>query len=180
MLKHHKPKFGTIIQINHTKSIFEQLEGVHVYYGDEADAYIAQCRQENVKVTILTEEDIDMLSILDRRNKKIMGFDSSTKEFWNQISRTTDEVLRQEKTNEIDYEKYSIEQIKQIQRLRNMQFTPKQINAMESLILNNISFDEITQYFGPHLDAEDIKQFADKLTNINKNILKNGGNQNEK
>ena len=109
-----------------------------------------------------------------------MGFDSSTKEFWNQISRTTDEVLRQEKANEIDYEKYSIEQIKLIQRLRNMQFTPKQINAMESLILKDISFDEITKYFGPHLDAEDIKQFADKLTNINKNILKNGGNQNEK
>lgn len=179
-VKRNKPKLGTAIQIDHTKSICEQLEGIQVYYGKEADEYIEQCKKNNGRITILTEKDIDMLSILDRRNKKIMGFDSSTKEFWNQISRTTDEVLRQEKANEIDYEKYSIEQIKLIQRLRNMQFTPKQINAMESLILKDISFDEITKYFGPHLDAEDIKQFADKLTNINKNILQNGGNQNEK
>lgn len=139
--------------------------------GKNADEFLKKCDEEGIRVIKLSAEDIDAISIMDRNNKHFVGEDPSTKEFWKNVHKTTRQAIMEKIENTLDLDDYIDTEFLTVQRLRNKGFTPQQIHALDQLIHLGSDLDEITRYFGPHMTASEISDFAGRLAAVKKRTM---------
>lgn len=166
VVKKRKYQVKSVNRVDYQKSPCERSEGIQVFFGVDAEHFISQCDEDGIEIIKLSESDVDALSILNRHNQRIRGQNATTKQFWKDLHQLTEEAMTRQKANEIDYDLYSVEQMKVIQKLRNMQFSVAQIKAMNGLILSDYPLEDILEYFGNHMSETQIKEFSDRLVNI--------------
>ena len=75
----------------------------------------------------------------------------------------------------MNFDIYSNEQIIAVQKLKNAGFSAKQINALNGLITNNYSYEEIISYFNPASSVNEISEFSSRLLEIINKKRINGG-----
>ena len=161
-----KKKFVENVKYDFTKSPCEQIP--EFYIGTEADEAIEQCKREGIKVVHLTLEDIDAYTVLERHRKEALtkGKNATTKEFWEQIHKNSEQVLKEKNANVLDFDNYDDTQVIIVQKLKNKGFTPVQIKALEPLIKINTDYEEITTFFNCEMDVSEIEKFSLRLSNI--------------
>lgn len=164
-----------IVKYDFTKKAIDQIP--EILMGEDAEAYIKQCREDGVKIAVLTEDDIDACSILSDNNMEIPGVDASTNTFWDKVYETTVRVIEEEQKDLINFDMFANEQIITVQMLKNLGFSGKQINALAGLVQHDYPFEELIKYFNSGMSEEEIKTFSDKLLNIEnkKKIHETGG-----
>jgi type IV secretion system protein VirD4 len=154
-----------------SRSPCEQIPDFMV--GDEAEAYVKQCREEGITVIHLTETELDALAVLESHNIPIEGKDASTNTFWRRTFEQTKAALEEARKNALDLDSFDNGQLIVVQRLRNAGFSPAQINGLGSLIRTGFSYEDIITYFGTHMPVKEIEEFAGRLAKIKSN---DGGN----
>jgi type IV secretion system protein VirD4 len=152
------------LEVNRNKSLCEQLP--EIYIGEEAEAFVRQCREDDITVIRISEKEINALATLDANKIPLAGKDASTKEFWRKTFEQTAQALADARKNTLDLDSYNNEQLIVVQRLRNAGFEPVQINGLNELIMANYPFNEIVKYFGVNMTAEEIKDFAGRLAKL--------------
>lgn len=163
---------GILKEIDHARSPCEQQPGMLV--GAEAEAYLKLCEEEGIKVTTLTMDDIDSLSVLCRRNTELVYRDASTVEFHDNLKKNTERILKEERERELDFDSYSESEMIIVQMLKNNGFNAKQIRALDSLIHLGVKYDELTTFFNNEMECSEIQSFAERLSKTK--IKYNGGN----
>lgn len=168
--KHYKykrnKKFVGNIKYDFTRSPCDQIP--EFCFGAAAEEAVAQCEKEGIKIVKLSMEDIDAYSVLERHRKEVLakGKNATTKEFWNQIHRNSELVLKQKHANTLDFDSYDDLQVIVVQKLRNQGFSPIQIRALEPLIKINTGFEEIVTFFSATMDVSEIEEFSLRLAKI--------------
>ena len=155
------------IYLDHNKSPCEQLPEILV--GKDAEEFLSQCKEESVPVVTLKDKELNAVALLDSHKNQIPGNDATTKEFWTNLYKCTERLLAEDRRNALDLDSYDSQQMIVVQRLRNAGFEPVQINGLNGLIRSNYSFEEIVKYFGIHMSPNEIEEFAERFTKINKN-----------
>ncbi|MBR1441304.1 MAG: type IV secretory system conjugative DNA transfer family protein [Lachnospiraceae bacterium] len=165
--KINKPKIEEVPKYDCTKSPLDQLLGI--YMDTNAENFIGQCVNEDVKIAFISDEDLGAISILNENNEQIPGADATTDTFWDNLHDMTLRIVQEEMKNALNFDLYSNEQLITVQMLKNIGFSAGQINALNGLINNNYSFEEITRFFNSEMAASDISDFATKLLKIKLN-----------
>ena len=161
-----KKKFVENVKYDFSKSPCDQIPEFCI--GTAADEAVEQCEKEGIKVVKLTLEDIDAYTVLERHKKELLakGKNATTKEFWEQIHKNSEQVLKEKVANTLDFDNYDDMQVIVVQKLRNKGFAPIQIHALEPLIKINTEFDEIVTFFSPTMDLSEIEEFSLRLSKI--------------
>lgn len=168
-----KKKIDAVVKAyDYDKTVFDQLPDFQS--GAGAEIYLKQCEEAGIQIINLDDMALDSLIVLDEHDIKIPGKNAGTKEFWRNLIQNTKEVVEEDQKNVIDFDRYSDDQIIVIQRLRNADFEPIQINALMELIEAGYSFDNIIKYFSGTMAVDEIQAFAHRLANMKKQNA--GGN----
>jgi len=152
------------IRYDYNKSPCDQLP--EFFIGNEADEILKKCEEDGIQVIHLTLDDIDNLSILERHGMEPQGNDASSKEYWEQIRKNSEAVLKEKASNELNFDDYDEKSIMTVQRLKNNGFSGKQIHALDPLLNVGVDFDELITYFSATMGADEIYNFATRLANI--------------
>ena len=168
---HYKPKQKVVIGktlMDRNKSPCEQFPDF--IFGKDAEAFVKNCLEDGIKVVSITEKELDAVATLDNHNIPLTGSDATTKEYWKKIGESTERALEEAKRNSLDLDSYNGNQIITVQKLRNAGFEPSQINALNELIRAGYPYEELITYFGTHMAAKEILDFAGRLARLqNKN-----------
>lgn len=144
------------------KSDCEQLP--EFLAGEDAEKFLAECKEEGIKVVKVIEDDIDMLTVLSQEKVEIKGNDESTDEFWKQIQKITEQALKKKRARMLDFSSYEDGQLMIVQRLRRQGFSPEQIHGLDALIYAGCTYDELNTYFAVHMSVKEITEFAMMLS----------------
>ena len=147
-------------------SVFKQIP--EIFIGDAAKNVLKECEEEDIRVAIITESDLDALGVLASHDKPFIGSDPTTRTYWKNLHDYSDQVLEEEKKQQLSFDKYVDSQIMIVQQLRNNGFSIAQIGALESLIMNGYKYEDITKYFNPDMTTWDISDFVVRLIDIQK------------
>ena len=153
------------MKYDYNKSPCEQIMP-KIYMNEEADEVLKKCEEEGKTVVRFTKDDIENLMVLERHGLEPQGNDASTNEYWEQIRKQSEAVVKEKALNELNFDDYDENSIMTVQRLKNNGFTGKQIHAIDPLLSVGVGFDEIISYFSATMTAEEISSFATRLANI--------------
>ena len=135
-----------------------------VYFGKAAEKIETEVNEKGGKIITITEEQIDQLAVLSRKNKTLPGNDASTEEFWRCIKENSEDYLKKKKINEIDFDNYNFNQMMIVQKLKNNGFTGEKIHALDPLIAVGVDYEEIILYFNASMPTNEISDFARRLS----------------
>ena len=156
-------------RLDRNKSPCEQIPEILI--GKAAEDFFKQCDDEGIKVINLTDKDIDALEIVFRNDKEFNGRDPTTKEYWRQLHKRSEQVLKEQEKNRLDYDSFNEKEILEVQKLRNLGFSFRQINSLAPLVRAGYRCDEIKEYFGTHLNPGEIERFVDRLLKTRKEAV---------
>ncbi|MGO4970518.1 VirD4-like conjugal transfer protein, CD1115 family [[Clostridium] aminophilum] len=156
-----KTEFSIVPPYDPTKPDIEQIPEILI--GKVAENFVKQCEENDVPVITLTMEDLDACAMLRSKNEPIPGENPTTEQFWKNVHKRTEEVLRMEEESQIKYDLYSNEQMITVQVLKNSGFTCRQINAMHGLVEIDYSYEELIRLFNKNMPVEEIQEFAGRL-----------------
>ena len=137
-----------------------------LHVGKDAENFLAECRKKDVHVIHLTENDIDAINVLDRHTSCLPGKNPETKTYWDTLAQRAREVMLQEEADRINYAEYTVSQVKVLQKLANTGYSAAQIKELDPLILQNITIEELTEYFNPDMSIAKIQEFVPFMKRI--------------
>lgn len=170
--KPYQIKRGVVESLyKHNKDLSDCDQIPNILIGADAESFLRKCEEEGIRVVTLTDEDVDALCILDRSQKEPVGEDPTTQAFWRNVRNTTRKTLIEKLGNTLDLDQYTEEEFLVVQKLRNKEFTPLQIHALDELIHLGSSLSEITNYFGPHMTVTEIEDFTARLATVKRRTM---------
>ena len=121
-----------------------------------------------VKVTTLTAEDLNNISIAQRH--QLMEEEQESEDLISALIESGKAYREEVSENEINLDDYDGAGCKTVGRLLNTGYTPKQIHALDSLICIGKTADEIGEYFNSSMAPEFIRNFAERLADEEKSM----------
>lgn len=161
----------SLLKYDYNKSPCEQVLP-DCFINNDAEELIKKCREDGGNVIEITVDDIENLMILERNGLEPQGNDATTKEFWEQLRKNSESIIKEKALNELNFDEYDENSIMTVQRLKNSGFSGKQIHALDPLINIGVDFDELITYFSSTMGAEEMSNFATRLTNIKEKEVK--------
>lgn len=149
-----------------SKSPCEQIPEILI--GNEADKFIHQCEEEGLKVIELKDCDIDAMNVVFNNNSEFNGRDPTTQEYWRKLYQLSDSVLKERELNMLNYDIYDEEELLEVQKLRNAEFSFRQINSLTPLIKSGVKSEYIKEYFSTNLSISEIDMFVERLLHSQK------------
>lgn len=131
------------------------MSETQVFTGEEAEEELKRAKEEGLKIITLSQDDLNALFDMDYANKCGEGVISPE-----EAERNYEAFIEEQRSDEIDMDDYSVDEMYVVQELKNKGFSPKQIHALDTLIHKGQKVDDLMRYFNAGMSSGEISAFV--------------------
>lgn len=146
------------------KEVDEESGELEILSGKEAEEKAKELRAAGVKVITLTDDDFDVLSLFDLEEQVLEEKHyEDLGEVFSQMREQVSEYEEKTLKEAINFDDYPNKELLVVQKLLNKGFIPQQIHAMDNLIHEEMSLEELLDLFNSEMTIKGIEDFVKKL-----------------